>query len=323
MNRFNYINSSVDIRGQGSSLLGRAQSSDCLSKLQRVDSLAFPFMCWLFPFLGARPARRILCFGICVLHQLTFQAFFVRVVVAAGVLVLILFTGPKEKHLCRGGGRQVASSIGRAPRRAKRRVVSEQLRKPLGLERCMPNDRWSKKQTNSARDIGFLTIPPSRLFASDVYVFRVCVWFLPRASLGKQNGMCCQPAGGEATFSSVTCSSLAEGSRPPSMGCGQSSFVPPVASRAAWQSFFRLDGLPLSLTVEPLTNQKAEWWQNGLGTNPDRPRKGEEMRIKLAWCDVFFFSVVSPTLPEGLAPADCGPRLCRRVAFVGSRIGQA
>ena len=39
-------------------------------------------------------------------------------------------------------------------------------------------------------------------------------------------------------------------SRP--MGCGQSSFVPPVASRAAWQSFFRLDGLPLSLTVEPV-----------------------------------------------------------------------
>ncbi|CAJ1366588.1 unnamed protein product, partial [Effrenium voratum] len=36
------------------------------------------------------------------------------------------------------------------------------------------------------------------------------------------------------------------------MGCGQSSFVPPVASRAAWQSFFRLDGLPLSLTVEPV-----------------------------------------------------------------------
>ena len=35
-----------------------------------------------------------------------------------------------------------------------------------------------------------------------------------------------------------------------SMGCGQSSSVPLAASKAAWQSFFRLDGLPLSLTVE-------------------------------------------------------------------------
>eukprot|EP00438_Fugacium_kawagutii_P006123 Skav223937 [mRNA] locus=scaffold5701:6143:8185:+ [translate_table: standard] len=34
------------------------------------------------------------------------------------------------------------------------------------------------------------------------------------------------------------------------MGCGFSSSIPPVASRAAWQSFFCLDGLPLSLTVE-------------------------------------------------------------------------
>ena len=34
------------------------------------------------------------------------------------------------------------------------------------------------------------------------------------------------------------------------MGCGFSSSIPPVASRAAWQSFFCLDGLPLSLTIE-------------------------------------------------------------------------
>ena len=34
------------------------------------------------------------------------------------------------------------------------------------------------------------------------------------------------------------------------MGCANSSPVVPKASRAAWQSFFRLDGLPVSLIVE-------------------------------------------------------------------------
>ena len=34
------------------------------------------------------------------------------------------------------------------------------------------------------------------------------------------------------------------------MGCSSSAAVPPEAARAAWQSFFRLDGLPVSLIVE-------------------------------------------------------------------------
>ena len=34
------------------------------------------------------------------------------------------------------------------------------------------------------------------------------------------------------------------------MGCASSTAVDAKASRAAWQSFFRLDGLPVSLTVE-------------------------------------------------------------------------
>ena len=33
------------------------------------------------------------------------------------------------------------------------------------------------------------------------------------------------------------------------MGCSSSAAVPPEAARAAWQSFFRLDGLPVSLIV--------------------------------------------------------------------------